>query len=1262
MAEAFRILYVDDEPDLLELGRIYLEMGKEFRVDTAESGGTALGLLGTETYEAIVSDYQMPEMDGIALLKEVRSQFGTIPFILFTGRGREEIVVQALNNGADFYLQKGGDPKAQFAELSHKIQQAVSRRRAEQALLESEIRFRDLTENSLDTIMLFDRDLRHVYVNPNVESQTGIPAAQFIGKTHAELGFPPDLTSLWERTLREAFESGKNQRIEFRIPSGIWIDWLVVPIHASDGSVIQIITSARDITERKKAEDEIRAASEQITASEEELRSSFDELARSDQRIRESEENYRSLVSNIPGTVYHCANDPDWTMHYMSPEIEALSGYPASDFIQNAVRSYASIIHPEDREMVDRVVQDGVEKKAIYTIEYRICRADGTIRWVFEQGHGLFSPDGDLLWLNGIFLDQTERKRAEEALARNEMQLRIITDTVPGVLYQFYARPSGEMGLYFVSGRSEELFGISGDLKTFFPRFTECVVPEDREAFLRSIDEAVKTGTRWDFRGRFIKPDGREIHFHGLSTPVRSADEQVFHGVLLDITGQEEAKQALLASEEQYRSLIETTGTGYVILDNDGRVVTANPEYLRLTGRLTLEEIQGKPVTDWTAPYDLERNEREVEQCFRTGQVRDLEIDYQKPDGTIQPVEVNASIVESGSGKIILTICRDITERRNAEKALKTEQDFTRLLLDTSPAFVVAIGSDGTTISMNRALIDALEYTPEEIRGADYLKTFVPEEDRDLLAGVFRQIIYDGKVTVNENRIVSKSGKVFLVEWHGRPVKHEDQKSDFFVGVGIDITNRKRAEQELQQSRDMFRAFIDHSYDAVFIHDPDGRVLDVNSKMLELYRVTREEALAFTIADYSGPGCNMEEAHEHWEQVLAGNDQFFPWQARRPGDGSLFNVEVYLTRVVIGEQKIILGNVRDITDRKRAEEALRQSEEKYRVIIENMGDMFYRTDNDGRLIMVSPSAARFTGYSSAEEMIGLDIRTIYPNPDDRDAFLAELKKEGSVTGYLISIKTRDGTIRAVTASSHYYRDAEGNVQGVEGILHDVTDLQEAGKAVQEANRKLNLLNSITRHDMLNQLLILKGYLELLRRKPHGDAAAGYLEKSARVTDILEHQISFTRDYQDLGIKAPVWQDIRTLVNQHMATIPAGNIRIVNDCAAVGVYADPLLEKVFFNLIDNALKYGGEILTAVRFSCHEAETGLIIVCEDDGEGIAPEDKKHLFVQGFGKNTGLGLFLSREILSITGITITETGEPGKGARFEMTVPKGRWRPLL
>ncbi len=169
----------------------------------------------------------------------------------------------------------------------------------------------------------------------------------------------------------------------------------------------------------------------------------------------------------------------------------------------------------------------------------------------------------------------------------------------------------------------------------------------------------------------------------------------------------------------------------------------------------------------------------------------------------------------------------------------------------------------------------------------------------------------------------------------------------------------------------------------------------------------------------------------------------------------------------------------------------------------------------------------------------------------------------------------------------------------------------------------------------------------------------FVGKEEQAANTIEHQLAFTKEYEDLGVNAPVWQNCRTLIDTAAKQAPLGKIIVKNDIpAGVEVLVDSLIVKVFYNLMDNASRYGGKI-TIIRFSIEEHDGNQTIVCEDDGNGIPADEKERIFERGFGKNTGLGLFLTREILDITGITISETGEPGKGARFEITVPKGAYR---
>jgi signal transduction histidine kinase len=221
------------------------------------------------------------------------------------------------------------------------------------------------------------------------------------------------------------------------------------------------------------------------------------------------------------------------------------------------------------------------------------------------------------------------------------------------------------------------------------------------------------------------------------------------------------------------------------------------------------------------------------------------------------------------------------------------------------------------------------------------------------------------------------------------------------------------------------------------------------------------------------------------------------------------------------------------------------------------------------------------------------------------------------------------------------------------------ELTQFSTSLAVANKKLNLLSSITRHDITNQLTVLVGYLLILEKKQPDTSYAEYFQKINTSAQRISAMLQFTKEYEKIGVNAPVWQDVRTLVDTAVKQVLVGKVMVKNDLpAGQEVFADPLVVKVFYNLMDNALRYGGKI-TTIRFSVQESGDDSLIVCEDDGDGVPANEKEKIFDRGFGKNTGLGLALALEILAITGITITEAGVPGIGARFEITVPKGKYR---
>jgi len=241
----------------------------------------------------------------------------------------------------------------------------------------------------------------------------------------------------------------------------------------------------------------------------------------------------------------------------------------------------------------------------------------------------------------------------------------------------------------------------------------------------------------------------------------------------------------------------------------------------------------------------------------------------------------------------------------------------------------------------------------------------------------------------------------------------------------------------------------------------------------------------------------------------------------------------------------------------------------------------------------------------------------------------------------------------ITEQNHELSDANEEMH----VLN--AQLTESQAAFQTANKKLNLLSSITRHDIKNQLMGLMAFIELSKEKSTDPEMLHFIEREDRAVQAILRQIEFTKDYEELGIHAPTWQDIGAHGAALRSLIPPQEIQITAEVRGLEILADPLLEKVFENLIDNSRRHGERVRHISISSLMQGQDTLAIVYEDDGVGVHESDKERIFEKGFGKNTGLGLFLTREILGITGLSIKESGVYGKGARFEILVPKGKFR---
>ena len=303
------ILYVDDEPGLLEIGKHFIETHEGFLVDTVSSAKEALVRLSSCHYDAIISDYQMPEMDGIEFLKEVRRQYGNIPFVLFTGKGREEIVIQAINNGADFYVQKGGEIQSQFAELIHHVNIAIERRHVIDRLRDSEQRLADIIDFSPNPMFAIDTRGKVIIWNKAIAELTGTPPGKMLGKgnfEYADVLYHERRPMLADLILSEdeAFEK-EHYLYTLRENRTLTAESVIIQPDGTElhlwgkasrlfnpaGSLTGAIETLTDITRLKETEAKLKMAYDQQTRILEEFQ----------KRVTRTRENYQSVLKNGEG-------------------------------------------------------------------------------------------------------------------------------------------------------------------------------------------------------------------------------------------------------------------------------------------------------------------------------------------------------------------------------------------------------------------------------------------------------------------------------------------------------------------------------------------------------------------------------------------------------------------------------------------------------------------------------------------------------------------------------------------------------------------------------------------------------------------------------------------------------------------------------------------------------------------------------------------------------------------------------------------------
>ena len=620
--------------------------------------------------------------------------------------------------------------------------------------------------------------------------------------------------------------------------------------------------------------------------------------------------------------------------------------------------------------------------------------------------------------------------------------------------------------------------------------------------------------------------------------------------------------------------------------------------------------------------------------------------------------QASASIITASLLILVLVVTFGFIQRRNRreERRLAASEDKFSRAFHTNPALMaVSFIEDGRFLDVNSSFLKALGYTREEVIGRTPidLGLYSDHAQWDFIQG---RITEKGHVGDLDVKVVRKSHD--LLDGSFSAIQIDVAGIPCLLTVILDITERKRAEEALYMS-----LVMDSVPTRLCYVDADLRYVYVNKAYAEWYGKNRTEFRGKSISDVKGEAVFRQDLPQY-QVVLGGRPVSF--ERITPCTEGFEHFEI-VTLVPHYDGELVIGffaSILDITERTRAEEALRQSEEKFRGIFDTINDgiHIHETGPDGKpgkFIEVNEVACRMLGYTREEllEHGPLDFVTGYHNRPV-NGIIEELASTGH-SFFETEHRRKDGSIVPVEINSHVV-SLQGKRMTV-AVVRDITERKLAENTLLRVNQKLNFLSQLTRQDLTSQIFLLNSYLELAKGQAagHGPIIES-LQKGKRAAESIYAITEITKDYQDMGAKPPKWQNVKMAMLFGLSHIPLGEIQHSIETEGLEIFADSLLEKAFQRLCESSFTHGVHV-TRTRFWNKMTAGELTIFFEDDGIGIPHEKKELIFLRSEGATrvSRGSLIFVREILDITGITIKETGVPGKGARFEMMVPKGMWR---
>jgi len=1109
----------------------------------------------------------------------------------------------------------------------------TARKQMEEALRQSEERYRTILEEMEDSYFEVDLGGHLTFVNNSVCRDLGYSREELIGMSYKDFTAEDDIESLF-RVFNEVYRTGvPNKGFPWKTirtdGSHGFAETSISLLKNNKGEIIGFRGVGRDITERKQMEE----------------------------ALRESEKRLRLISENSSDII--CLHNPDHRYVYISPACRQILGFESEELVGT---NPWELVHPDDLEALRKEGQEEASQEMPVLLSYRIRKKSGEYVW-FESVSQLLKDDaGNILGFVTSSRDITGRKKTEEALRQSKEKYRALFDSaVIGTLVV----DAETMKVVIGNQAAVKMFGFNSAEEGFGVNLLDFVPPKEGEKALELLTkELFEQDSRRAFDLQVMTKEGKRIWISATGARITHAGRLAGLLSFVDVTERKQAEEGLRQSEERYRTILEEMEDSYFEVDLGGHLTFVNNSVCRDLG-YSREDLIEMSYKDFTAEDDIESLFRVFNEVYRTG-ARNKGFPWKtvRKDGSQGFAETSISVLKNDKGEIIgfRGVGRDITERKEVEEAANLQRAYFQQLFDNSPDAILMMDTNDRAMQANMAFEGLFGYSNEEVKGRSLVDLIVPEEDTQEAFDSLHRIL--GGAVVRKERVRRrKDGSLVNVSVLAYPICSNGKLVGAY-GVYSDITERKRQEQALADELTRRRLLIDQSLDGIVVLDVDAGVVEANPRFAEMLGYTLEEVRQLHTWDWD----KSFPPEKILEMGRNADDNGFHLETKHTRkDGCIIDVDISVNAAMCAGQKLIFCVCRDVTERKKMEEALKVAAEEWSRTFDSISDAVSIHDRDFRILRANKAFADLF-RKSLNEIIGIHCYELHKGKKPRSGCPHQHTLTTGKPAAAEFYESHLGKYLLESTSPIFndQREAFGTVH----ITRDITEQKRQNERLMMTDRLASLgeLAAGTAHELNNPLTSIIGFSQLLMEREVPDDIREDLKlintEAQRAANVTKNLLTFARKQAPVKQRSHMNSIIEDVLKLRAYEHKANSILVERqfDPDLPEVMVDYFqMQQLFLNIIINAeyfmVKAHNKGMLTIATKKHDDT--VVISFADDGPGIPPENLRRIFDPFFttkeaGKGTGLGLSICHGIVTEHGGQIYAVNQPDRGATIVVELP--------